>query len=301
MRPRASGTATSGTAAPRSATRWPTRCVSWSRYSTFQDLTNPAVAALADRVAAIAPMADAKVFLTSGGSDSIDTATKMVRRYWQLVGQPERTILMRRERAYHGMHLGRDVAGRHRAERRRLRTAAARRRGGAVGRRRCAPRDDRAARARTGSRPSSASRSSARAGSSPPPPGYLEEARAGVPRDRRAVRGRRGHHRVRAHRRVVRQHPLGPGARPRDLREGHHERVPAAGRGACGADRVGAVLRRGRGHVPPRLHVLGARGRRGRRDREPRHHGAATTSWRVRSSWRRTSPRDSARSPTTSW
>ena len=75
-------------------------------YSTFQDLTNPAVSALADRVAAIAPMADAKVFLTSGGSDSIDTATKMVRRYWQLLGQPERTILLRRERAYHGMHVG---------------------------------------------------------------------------------------------------------------------------------------------------------------------------------------------------
>ena len=81
-------------------------------YSTFQDLTNPAVAALAERVAAIAPMADAKVFLTSGGSDSIDTATKMVRRYWQLVGQPERTILLRRERAYHGMHLaGTSLAG----------------------------------------------------------------------------------------------------------------------------------------------------------------------------------------------
>jgi putrescine aminotransferase len=52
------------------------------------------------------------VFLTSGGSDSIDTATKMVRRFWQLVGQPERTILIRRERAYHGMHTaGTSLAG----------------------------------------------------------------------------------------------------------------------------------------------------------------------------------------------
>jgi putrescine aminotransferase len=57
-------------------------------------------------------MADAKVFLTSGGSDSIDTATKMARRYWSLVGQPERTILLRRERAYHGMHAaGTSLAG----------------------------------------------------------------------------------------------------------------------------------------------------------------------------------------------
>jgi putrescine aminotransferase len=73
-------------------------------YSTFQDLTNPAVAALAERVAALAPVARSTVFLTSGGSDSIDTATKMARRYWQLMGERERTVLIRRERAYHGMH-----------------------------------------------------------------------------------------------------------------------------------------------------------------------------------------------------
>jgi putrescine---pyruvate transaminase len=81
-------------------------------YSTFQDLTNPAVIALAERVAAIAPMANAKVFLTSGGSDSIDTAMKIARRYWQLHDQPQRTVLLRRERAYHGMHAaGTSLAG----------------------------------------------------------------------------------------------------------------------------------------------------------------------------------------------
>jgi putrescine aminotransferase len=81
-------------------------------YSTFQDLTNPAVEALVERVAAMAPMANAKVFLTSGGSDSIDTAMKISRRYWQLHDQPERTVLLRRERAYHGMHAaGTSLAG----------------------------------------------------------------------------------------------------------------------------------------------------------------------------------------------
>ena len=60
----------------------------------------------------LAPVTDSRVFLTSGGSDSIDTATKMARRFWQLVGQPERTILIRRERAYHGMHTaGTSLAG----------------------------------------------------------------------------------------------------------------------------------------------------------------------------------------------
>jgi putrescine---pyruvate transaminase len=81
-------------------------------YHTFGDLTNEPTAALTDRVAGIAPMADAKVFLTSGGSDSIDTATKMVRRFWSLTGQPERTVLIRREHAYHGMHAaGTSLAG----------------------------------------------------------------------------------------------------------------------------------------------------------------------------------------------
>ncbi len=75
-------------------------------YSTFGDLTNRPAEALADRVAAMAPVPDSKVFFTSGGSDSIDTATKMARRYWQLRGEPDRTILIRREKAYHGMHTG---------------------------------------------------------------------------------------------------------------------------------------------------------------------------------------------------
>ncbi len=81
-------------------------------YSTFGDITNRPAAALADRVAAMAPVSHSKVFFTSGGSDSIDTATKMARRYWQLVDQPDRTILIRREKAYHGMHTaGTSLAG----------------------------------------------------------------------------------------------------------------------------------------------------------------------------------------------
>jgi adenosylmethionine-8-amino-7-oxononanoate aminotransferase len=60
----------------------------------------------------MAPIPGSKVFLTSGGSDSIDTATKMARRYWQLVGEPDRTVLITREQAYHGMHVaGTSLAG----------------------------------------------------------------------------------------------------------------------------------------------------------------------------------------------
>ena len=81
-------------------------------YSAFGDFVTPVTLELADRVAGLAPFEDARVFLTSGGSDSIDTATKMARRYWQLLDEPDRTILIRREKAYHGMHTaGTSLAG----------------------------------------------------------------------------------------------------------------------------------------------------------------------------------------------
>ncbi len=81
-------------------------------YSTFGDLSNRPAAELAERVADLAPIADARVFLTSGGSDSIDTAAKIARRYWQLEGRSERTLFITRERAYHGMHIaGTSLAG----------------------------------------------------------------------------------------------------------------------------------------------------------------------------------------------
>jgi len=75
-------------------------------YSTFGDVTTPPAAALAERVAALAPVEGSKIFFTSGGSDAIDTAVKMARRFWQLAGERERRILIRRDRAYHGMHTG---------------------------------------------------------------------------------------------------------------------------------------------------------------------------------------------------
>jgi putrescine aminotransferase len=76
-----------------------------SAYSTFGDLSNRPAIELAERVAAVAPVPGSKVFLTSGGSDSIDTAAKVARRYWQLEGEPGRTLFVTRERAYHGMHI----------------------------------------------------------------------------------------------------------------------------------------------------------------------------------------------------
>jgi len=72
-------------------------------YSTFGDFASEPVLELTSALAARAPMA-ARVFLTSGGGDSIDTAAKLARRYWHEAGQPERTILLSRTQGYHGTH-----------------------------------------------------------------------------------------------------------------------------------------------------------------------------------------------------
>ncbi len=48
-------------------------------------------------------MDDAVVFFATGGGESIETATKMCRRFWSLVGQPEKTVIVTRERCYHGL------------------------------------------------------------------------------------------------------------------------------------------------------------------------------------------------------
>jgi adenosylmethionine-8-amino-7-oxononanoate aminotransferase len=49
-------------------------------------------------------MDDARVFLTSGGGDSIDTAAKLVRRHFVVNGQRERTHIIARTQGYHGTH-----------------------------------------------------------------------------------------------------------------------------------------------------------------------------------------------------
>jgi putrescine---pyruvate transaminase len=73
-------------------------------YSTFGAYANEPARALAERVSALAPLPDGKVFFTSGGSDAVDTAAKLARRYWHAAGRPEKLTVIGRRHAYHGMH-----------------------------------------------------------------------------------------------------------------------------------------------------------------------------------------------------
>jgi len=81
-------------------------------YHTFQQYaTRPAIE-IAERVAAIAPVDDPRVFLTSGGSDSVDTAAKLARRYWHVRGRDTKRMIVTRELSYHGLHgFGTSIAG----------------------------------------------------------------------------------------------------------------------------------------------------------------------------------------------
>jgi putrescine---pyruvate transaminase len=81
-------------------------------YHTFQQFATRPALDLAARVAELAPIPRAKVFLTSGGSDAIDTAGKLARRYWSALGRPDKRTIVTRERGYHGLHaLGTSIIG----------------------------------------------------------------------------------------------------------------------------------------------------------------------------------------------
>jgi adenosylmethionine-8-amino-7-oxononanoate aminotransferase len=81
-------------------------------YSTFGDFGNKPANELCERLAKLAPMEDARVFLGSGGGDAIDTAAKIARRHWVLRGQPERVHLISRTQGYHGTHgFGTSIGG----------------------------------------------------------------------------------------------------------------------------------------------------------------------------------------------
>lgn len=80
--------------------------------SCFEDVVNEPAGRLANRVAALSPIAGAKVFFTSGGSDAVDTAAKLSRRYWAAMGKPSKLAIISRDGCYHGAHsMGTSLAG----------------------------------------------------------------------------------------------------------------------------------------------------------------------------------------------
>ncbi len=69
--------------------------------SFFQTATPPAIE-LAELLAEVTPPQFQHVFFSGSGSEGNDTVVRMVRRYWDLLGQPQRKVIISRHNAYHG-------------------------------------------------------------------------------------------------------------------------------------------------------------------------------------------------------
>ncbi|NVK35058.1 MAG: aminotransferase class III-fold pyridoxal phosphate-dependent enzyme [Rhodobacteraceae bacterium] len=71
-------------------------------YSTFYNFTHPAAAALADKVASLAPGHLNKVYFANSGSVANDTAVRMLHHYNNRLGRPNKKKILSRVGAYHG-------------------------------------------------------------------------------------------------------------------------------------------------------------------------------------------------------
>lgn len=71
-------------------------------YHTFNHRSNPYAAELSQRVAELAPFAEARVFFTDGGSEAVDSAVKMAWYYQVAKGRPEKRKIISRHGAFHG-------------------------------------------------------------------------------------------------------------------------------------------------------------------------------------------------------
>ena len=71
-------------------------------YNSFFQCAHPPSIELSRMLMEITQPQFNRVFYTGSGSESIDTMIRMVRRYWDLLDQPERQFIISRENAYHG-------------------------------------------------------------------------------------------------------------------------------------------------------------------------------------------------------
>tara|TARA_B100001250_G_scaffold99374_1_gene83586 strand:+ start:46700 stop:47929 length:1230 start_codon:yes stop_codon:yes gene_type:complete len=77
-----------------------------SSYHTFAPMGSDVSDAAAERIRSVSPFPDGRVFLCCSGSESIDTAIKLLRKIPILRKQSERQIILRRGRGYHGVNIG---------------------------------------------------------------------------------------------------------------------------------------------------------------------------------------------------
>lgn len=75
-------------------------------FHTFEKFTNPAAEAATDAIAGLAPVGDSRVFLTSSGSEAVDSAVKIARLAHAARGEAQRQVIVSRTPSYHGVTYG---------------------------------------------------------------------------------------------------------------------------------------------------------------------------------------------------
>jgi putrescine aminotransferase len=80
-------------------------------FHAFERFTNEPAERLCAELARRAPLPDARVFLTTSGSEAVDSALKLVRVARSVGGEPHRRVVISLEGAYHGVTYGGLAAG----------------------------------------------------------------------------------------------------------------------------------------------------------------------------------------------
>jgi putrescine aminotransferase len=71
-------------------------------YNSFFKTTTAPTVALAAKLAGLLGGQLKHIFFNSSGSEAIDTLIRTARHYWQVQGQPQRTVIIARTNGYHG-------------------------------------------------------------------------------------------------------------------------------------------------------------------------------------------------------
>jgi putrescine aminotransferase len=71
-------------------------------YNSFFQAAHPPAIELARMLVEVTPPQFNHVFFAGSGSEANDTVVRTVRRHWDVLGQPQRTVIISRVNAYHG-------------------------------------------------------------------------------------------------------------------------------------------------------------------------------------------------------
>ena len=82
------------------------RCSDMLDFAPSFQMGHPLMFQAASRIAAITPPGLDRIFFTNSGSESADTALKIALAYHGAQGRSQRTMLIGRERGYHGINFG---------------------------------------------------------------------------------------------------------------------------------------------------------------------------------------------------